>query len=139
MMDPRTIRDLSDQAARKARREGREPYGFFDASDVDRSARRIPFLGSYVPRGYRLVETLFVDSSGFGAPGEPAMTFPAFLDRVRRDVREGNAYSYAIVESGQFQVYVGVYKTVPVRTRKPRPVDRRNGNVPELGFTPRAG
>ncbi len=138
MMDPRAIRDLADQAARKARRDGREPYGFFDASDVERSARSIPFLGSYVPKGYRLVESLFVDSSGFGTEGEPAMTFPAFIERVAKDVGEGNRYFYGITESGQFQVYIGVYERTPVRTRKPRKVDARNGAVPELGFLPRA-
>jgi hypothetical protein len=126
MMDPSTIKALADDAARKARREGREPYGFFDLEDVDTSVRDLPFLGSYVPRGYKLVEELFVDASGFGSEGEPAMTFGRFCERVRDHVRDGNAYSYAIREAGQFQVYVGVY-------RKVTPRKHRKVVTPELG------
>jgi hypothetical protein len=134
-MDPRTIRALADDAARKARHEGREPYGFYDDDDVDAAVRSLPFLGHYMPRGYKLVEELFVDSSGFGREDEPAMTFAAFCERVRKDVRESNPYYYAIREAGQFQVYVGVYrvtKDVPVR-RPRRAVKVPHVTVPTIG------
>jgi len=122
MMDLRTIRDMADQAARKARRDGREPYGFFDESEVDRvehgGRAPLPFLGSYVPKGYRLVETYFVDSSGFGSENEPALTQRAFFERVRGHVRDGNPYFYAVTEAGQFQCYVGVFERRPERDRR---------------------
>ncbi|HDY89155.1 MAG TPA: hypothetical protein ENH82_13700 [bacterium] len=51
-----------------------------------------------------LDDQLFVDHSGFGANDEPALTADQFLEKVK----EG--FGYAIVEQGQFQLYVGVYK-----------------------------
>lgn len=133
MMDPRTIQALSDEAARKARRGGQLPYGFFDEAEVDRveaSGRApLPFLGSYVPRGYKLVDQLFVDSSGFGCEDEPALTQGQFFARVREHVRDGNRYFYAVTEAGQFQVYVGVYEQRAVRRASKVP----HVKVPSIG------
>ena len=64
----------------------------------------IPTIGDYVPRGWKLVDTLFVDSSGFGERGEPALTMDAFYDLVRA------GFGYAVVEAGQFQVHVGIFQ-----------------------------
>jgi hypothetical protein len=50
----------------------------------------------YEPEG----EALFVDTSGFGAPDEPALTLTQFLDELEADK------AYALVEVGQFQAYV---------------------------------
>lgn len=138
MMDPRQIRALADEAAHKARREGREPYGFFDEADVGESLRKLPFIGHHVPRGFRLVDTLFVDTSGLGSEDEPALTLRAFRERIVRDVQDGNRYSYAITEVGQFQAYVGVYENGRERSRKPsktrRMVDGEGRpRVPTLG------
>jgi hypothetical protein len=133
MMDPSTIRALANKAAREARREGRLPYGFYDSDDVDTSMRDLPFLGSYVPKGYKLVTELFVDASGFGREDEPAFTFREFCQRIRCDIEQyGNPYFYAIREAGQFQVYVGVYRKVTPRSRKASPAVK----VPELGSSP---
>jgi hypothetical protein len=60
--------------------------------------------GRHAFRGYTRVATWFVDSSGFGAPGEPALTVEEFIDRLR----PGSAY--AIVGVGQFQVYVAEFE-----------------------------
>lgn len=56
--------------------------------------------------GYELVNTYFVDSSGFGRQEEIALTFPKFLEQVK------TGYYYGIKEAGQFQVYIGEYKKV---------------------------
>lgn len=72
--------------------------------------RSIPNLGSLRPGGYDLAETLFVDKSGFGAPDEPALTFGQFVGEVQRCIREhGSPVYLALIEEGQFQVYVGVF------------------------------
>jgi hypothetical protein len=59
-----------------------------------------PFIGDYVPKGYKEVSTYFVDSSGFGLESEPALTIPSFVRKIR------SGYAYAITEVGQFQLYI---------------------------------
>ena len=49
------------------------------------------------------VDEYFVDSSGFGRKGEPALTADEFLEKVK-----ANRF-YAITGIGQFQVHVGEY------------------------------
>mgnify|MGYP001617176483 CR=1 FL=1 len=79
------IADLSAQAARRAAQENRQPL-IVEAEDLPRLAehiRHIPDLGGYRPPKWSLVETYFVDSSGFGEPGDPALTFTEFCSRVK--------------------------------------------------------
>jgi hypothetical protein len=65
-----------------------------------------PFIGDYVPDGWTLEETYFVDSSGMGLDSEPALSFTRFLAIVGEHVGDG----WALTEVGQFQVYVGRYR-----------------------------
>jgi len=58
----------------------------------------------FCPKAWELIDTLFVDSSGFGGPGEPALTIEEFHSKIKA------GFGYAIVEAGQFQVYVGVFR-----------------------------
>ncbi len=115
MMDLRTIRDLADQQARRAAREGQQPYVPFDAEEVRQYgvSTKIPFpnIGSYRPKGWLLLEdkTMLVDSSGFGSWGEPALTLPGFRAKVLEYMQENPKLGYAIIEEGQFQVYIGVF------------------------------
>lgn len=75
------------------------------------SLRKIPNLGDYEPTTWwDLEERLFVDSSGFGLPGEPALTFDQFVRQAQEIVEERGPRGFAIVETGQFQPYVGVFK-----------------------------
>lgn len=113
MMSLTTIRQMAQDAAENACRARLKPYGPWDediaawrSSAASGTLPRLPFpfLGDYVPENYELEEEVFVDSSGWGSPGEPAMTIPEFLDTLRSD------RSYAITEAGQFQVYIGVYR-----------------------------
>ncbi|MDO8547837.1 MAG: hypothetical protein Q7R68_10825 [Nitrospirales bacterium] len=55
------------------------------------------------PKGFTKTQIYFVDSSGLGAPGEAALTIPAFLARLK-----AGCY-YAITGVGQFQVFVTEY------------------------------
>ena len=63
-----------------------------------------PNIGDAVPKGWELVETYFVDSSGFGQIGEPALTVGQFIEKLEV------GFAYAIVETGQFQVHIGKFK-----------------------------
>lgn len=129
------IQQLSSEAAHKASIEGTEPYLISDweiediaeNDDIDH-IRNMPFLGDYCPKNWQRVNipslnlpdnhgmykadnngygAFMVDSSGFGETGEPALTICELLDRM---LLIGTGYGYAIVETGQFQVKIGVYK-----------------------------
>ena len=64
---------------------------------------QIPDFGDYRPDDYELVDEYFVDHSGFGQPGEPALTITQFQKLVKKD------FGYAIIEQGQFQLWIGEF------------------------------
>ena len=75
-----------------------------------RARESIPFLGKYVPFGWKRVLDengdpvwYFVDSSGFGRADERALTLDAFASILV----EG--HGYGIIEAGEFQVVIGEY------------------------------
>ena len=85
----------------------RESVKLFRAKrDRDPNVKSAPFIGDHRPKGWRLVKKYFVDSSGFGAENEPALTFNQFVSNVKL------GYGYAIIEQGQFQVYIGEFRKV---------------------------
>lgn len=111
MMSPATIRALGQAVARKAAREHKTPYmieadDLFDQDTLVRALRSTPHLGTHRPKGYKLTDQLFVDSSGYGSEDEPAFTFGQFCAKVRQN---GVGFGYGIIEEGQFQVVVGVF------------------------------
>lgn len=127
MMSPETIRHLSDEAAYKAAREGKTPLVIWNA---EKDLPSIPFLGSHVPQGWRVLTWdevphrarsadfaeggdhayFMVDASGFGSDYEPALTFDQLVEHVQ------NVYAatkltlgLAIIEQGQFQIVAQWY------------------------------
>lgn len=108
MMSLETIRTLNAQAGRKARRNGVKPKQFTaDELHLLRVGdltpfKRIPKTGDHCPKGWRVVQDHFVDSSGFGQPGELAMTPQAFA----RVVVSRPDSAWGLGEEGQFQLYV---------------------------------
>ena len=52
---------------------------------------------------FEQVGSHFVDSSGWGQKGEPALTAEQFLKKIQK------GKFYAIIECGQFQVNIGKY------------------------------
>lgn len=60
-------------------------------------------------KGYKLLEELFVDSSGFGAEDEPAYTIDAFKNRLIEILKDHPVIYTTITNAGQFQVYVGIF------------------------------
>ncbi len=109
MLSLSTIAALARQQGRRAARAKWLPL-VVEAEDMPDDAclsaylRHTPNIGAYRPKGWRLVERLFLDKTGYGAEDEPALTFGQFLREVRR---AGPGSGYAIIEEGEFQASIG--------------------------------
>jgi len=137
MMSTATIADLQRQAAREARRERREPVIFYNDEDVSESVTTMPFLGDYVPQGWRSAlwtdlpgedphghghygagqVLLFADATGWGDEDEPALSLRQLVTTVNRMNHEAYAngrltLGWAIWEAGEFQVHIKAYVKV---------------------------
>lgn len=112
MMSLSMIREVQREAALRAAEDGERPFVYWPGDEPNPGD--LPFLGDYVPRGWRLVRTYFVDGTGRGHEDEPAMTIEAWRREVEVVVAEyagtGRTPGWAVYEAGQFQVYVGLYE-----------------------------
>jgi len=104
MMSLTLIERLSREAGERAANKEREPFVAF--VDKDEAVVKCPNFGDYVPDGWKLIDRLFVDKSGFGTVGELALTIKQFIAKVK------GGLGYAIIEEGQFQLYIGVFEKV---------------------------
>jgi hypothetical protein len=113
MMSLSTIHRMSQEQAAVAAANKKRPF-IVTEEDIrdwkekyDNGTLRLPFpnIGDYRPDGYLLVDSLFVDKSGFGATDEPALT----IEELLNSLKPGRAY--AIIEEGQFQLYLGEFMT----------------------------
>lgn len=114
-----------------------EPYEVRDQYDVNTWEQHcpIPNLGSLRPAGWRMIDHWLVDSSGWGAAWEPALTVKQFVQRVKQNLPKRRAY--AIIEEGQFQVVVGVFAPCPhAKLRLDREITQADWEsmADELGF-----
>lgn len=73
-----------------------------------------------IPPEYKLVETLFCDSSGFGSPYEPALTKEQVETRVAELLEEHSCLHSALTGIGQFQVYLSLYKRTETKAKRKR-------------------
>jgi|SRR3989304_2485919 len=121
MMSLDQIRSLSDEQAKRASAKKREPYVPFSREEVENYPPfPFPNIGSYKPLGWKEINydevgldgPFFVDKSGFGARGEPALTAKDFKDTLLEFYDKLEGCGFAIIEEGQFQLYVGVFKKV---------------------------
>ncbi len=105
------IKDLNKKAAKSATEEGTVPYLFCIDSNI--AAVRVPMIGdmaSEVDEKHERIDTLFVDTSGWGAPDEPALTQRQFLEKISELRTEHGPILLALEECGQFQGYCAVWK-----------------------------
>lgn len=79
----------------------RQPY--VAKCDTDPGIFKCPNFRGYRPKKWKLTETYFVDNSGFGRDNEPALTAKQFVEHVKAGC------GYAVIASGQFQVFVGEF------------------------------
>jgi hypothetical protein len=110
MMALSEIKRISDQAAKSAAISKKEPYVPFDETEIKDTRFTIPMLGSYVPKGWVQVESLFCDTSGVGTDNEPAMTLNQLKSKMLEYAKKKGTYGYGITEEGQFQCHVGVFE-----------------------------
>jgi hypothetical protein len=113
MMSLATIDAMSDAAARKAARMGKQPHYIAEQAEINSylepdalgNATGFPFpnIGRLQSEGWTEVDRFFVDKSGGGGLNEPAMT----IGQLKNALEPG--YGYAIVEEGQFQLYIGKF------------------------------
>jgi hypothetical protein len=101
MMCLEVIKKMNRRQKRIAKEEGLLPY--IAKSNGDNGVFHCPNFGDYRPKGWKLKESYFVDSSGFGSEIEPALTIRGFLAVVKAGL------GYAIIEEGQFQCYIGEF------------------------------
>lgn len=110
MLSHFAIQNLRREAALKAQKSGLVPFVPLTAEMAEHPEEfgRVPSFGDYRPTGWRLREQLFVDVSGLGEPGEPAMTQEALAAYMKAHLRE--RLGYGLIEQGQFQGFVGVFE-----------------------------
>jgi hypothetical protein len=130
-MSTEYINQLNREAARRAAREGLYPYTPEDedlcsiADFTSTFCKALPNLGNYIPAGWRKDENeLFVDSSGFGSESEPALTLRSLRNKVKELKATDSSVGFALVDCGQFQVYIGVYHRDPKKQRASRKQQR---------------
>lgn len=111
MMSIEYIVSLRKEAAHEARRMGRVPLQV-NPERVEEEIRRVPNLGDYRPKGWKLLPRadLFVDKSGFGQEDEPALTFRGLCARVRSLLTVEPGLGFGMIEEGQFQAVIGVFR-----------------------------
>ena len=134
MMDIETIVALNKEAGNKAKRDGIKPTTF-EQKTLDRfDLMKIVNLGNYVPKGWKRLDVnkyvmkwelpyshkllgkggLFVDSSGFGQPNEPALTIDQLISLMAKLLSNKPTLGFGIVSEGQFQITIGVFENVRV-------------------------
>jgi len=111
MMSAETIRAINTETGVKAAKANKTPFVPFNRQEIEGGKISLPNLGYHVPKGWKRVEDVewFCDSSGWGAPNEPALTQDQFLDELADYADKHPSHGYAIVETGQFQCYVGAF------------------------------
>lgn len=73
----------------------------------------IPNIGYLQPDGWEKTDSIwFVDKTGYGHKWEPALTVEQFKRDLWEYIAEHPGHGFAIVEEGEFQVYVGAFRPV---------------------------
>lgn len=112
MLSPEYIHDESEKAAAEAAKFNHVPFIIWPGDIENWSAGKnlpIPFptLGDYVAPGYEPEgDARMVDTSGFGADDEPALT----LDQMFSWLETGKAYAF--ITHGQFQSVIQCYRRI---------------------------
>ncbi len=133
MMDLSTINALSREAAERAAEENSMPFVLTQqdldaAQSGDLTSIMFPNLGDHVPDGWKRVDlrpwfpednygphgvyytdadgagAFFCDKSGWGRPGEAALTMSELFEVLRP------GFGYGMVEEGQFQCKLGAFE-----------------------------
>tara|TARA_Y100000310_G_scaffold85340_1_gene82189 strand:+ start:1111 stop:1461 length:351 start_codon:yes stop_codon:yes gene_type:complete len=111
-----TIKAMNREAGEKAREQGLEPFHLEHESQLDLMPPfPFPNIGdksAEVSEQHEHIEDLFCDKGGWGADDEPALTIAQLVGKLRALLRENQetGLRLAIIEEGQFQLYIGVWR-----------------------------
>jgi len=94
----------NEKATNEAQQGGVQPY--VATEDQDEGVFGCPRIGDFTPKGWKEVDELFVDMTGFGSDDEPALTKTQFTNKIQEGL------GYGISEVGQFQCYIRVFDRV---------------------------
>jgi hypothetical protein len=113
MWDLATIRAMNREQGRKSKKV--KPYHLLHKEEIDTYPPfPFPSVGDRsddFDESYDRIDSLFVDSTGFGGPHEPALTSNQLKYRLQKLYDEHGPLLLAIESVGQFQVNIGVWKT----------------------------
>ena len=106
------VQTLSREAVLAMARKYKTPYVICSEDELNVAAKDLPFpfIGMTDPKGWQRVNSLFVDSSGYGAADEPSLTIAKLSEQIRESLRADKHYGYGVRDTGQFQFWLGVYK-----------------------------
>ena len=112
MMSLEVIRQVNNEIARKAARQGLVPYVPSSANEV-RSPFTFPNIGTLQPRDWRKTgATWFTDKTGDGLDWEPALTWAQFRRQLAGYILRHPNHGFAVVEEGEFQCVVAAFTKV---------------------------
>ncbi|KKN98537.1 hypothetical protein LCGC14_0146480 [marine sediment metagenome] len=115
MYDLATIKRINEEARATAIKNGTGCVVFDTVEEASYEAFRKGTKNidhapeEYLDREDDLIDTLFVDHSGFGKPSEPALTQEQLFNRLQAIIEEHGPIEVGITEMNQFQLYVGVW------------------------------
>ena len=109
-----TIIEMNKEAGERARELELKPFLLNSKEQLDEMPPfPFPSIGDdavEVDKRYERVDSLFCDSSGFGAANEPALTIDQLMAKLGELIDEHGEIYVAVEETGQFQIYLGVWK-----------------------------
>ncbi len=118
MWSLRTIDQMSRAATDKAKRKGLKQPKLITAAQIEEMPPfPFPNFGHYEPLGWTECERWQVDSTGVDKCGL-AFSVEGFKRHLLEYIERHPTHGFAIVEVGQFQVYVGAFMPIEeARTR----------------------
>lgn len=108
-----TIIAMNNRTAEKAERQGKLPRIVRGPDKIDEMPPfPFPSIGDYEPEGWTPLDIWFVDATGLGEPGEPALTVAGFKRTLKEYLveHEEEDIGFAIIEEGEFQVHVQAFR-----------------------------
>src|SRR5438045_2761413 len=119
MMSLDVIVALNEEIAAEAAQNDLVPFVPDGPESVDRwPPFPIPNIGYHKPDGWkRTDQEWFVDKSGFGRPGEPALTVEQLKRELRSYIARHPGHGFAITEEGEFQLYISAFRPKAERKR----------------------
>ena len=110
MLSMDQIVSMAEDQGKKAKKAGYKPY-ILKHLHVD-TLQTFPFpnVGDYRPAGWELLQYRTCDKTGMGDEDEPAMTVRGLKEWIKQLQRSDDNYAMAIIEEGEFQVVIGLFK-----------------------------